>query len=119
MSTAGKKKTTSTGKSSKPAKAEAAKADSKREDGGQGAGAPAFIAELKSPKQPAESRHYLDSVDRFQEEISHTEYRVVKAFIPTEFVPELHKGPHAGFPVAHGDSFEVKLNTGQTITAKE
>lgn len=107
-------------KSDEITKVEAPELEQRREDVRAETGKIELPAELITPLNK-ESRHYLEAIDAFQEALvkAHSDIRVVRATIPTSYAPEVHIGPHAGFPVATGEVFEVRINTGQIIQPKE
>lgn len=99
---------------------EAGDIDEQREVSGAPTGQVELPASLIRPKS-GESRHYLEAIDKFQEELCRagSDIRVCHATIPTDWAPDVHIGSHAGFPVATGKVFKVKINTGQIIQPKE
>lgn len=120
MSKRAKRTSVAKPKSDTDAEIEAGNSNEQREVGGAPTGQVEIPASLIAPTS-TESRHYLEAIDKFQEELclAGSDIRVCHATIPTDWAPPSHIGAHAGFPVATGKVFEVRINTGQIIQPKE
>lgn len=107
---------------------EAGELDQQREDSDGGIGeeteAEAFPITLKFPDVPiAVWEHFAASLNAFQEELVHSKdedlkpLRITYAEAPSPTVPDVHKGPHAGFKAVKSDEFKLRLSNGRYITS--
>lgn len=81
-----------------------------------------FPLPLIAPEVPEPIwKDYLQALDAFQHAVIHhpddavNHLRITRATVPLESAPPIYSGPHAGFPVAKGNAFAVRLSNGLTI----